>query len=150
MVEHLVTKEEVVTSLSKIRDQHALTLSAAKALHDATRASASIPPGFAKLRLDFAAASRDTLVTFQDVIERVRLSVNAQSVGLDGAIRADREMRRIYSQHLSHWSPSNIDRNYSAYRIDVAALVARIEPHIRLLEAEVYEPAAQSGLIPRA
>lgn len=125
---------------AKIRQQHINTIAAANALRDAVR-TGRLPENFGKLRMDFAIVSREILGSFQEVMNRIRPEIRSQLTGIDRVLQDERELRMLYSQHVAKWTTTSIEKDFSRYAADVCALVARVEPHLRLLEHEVYEPA---------
>lgn len=131
---------------AKIKQQHVKTLATAIALRETVR-NGSDSIEILNMRLRFSAACRETLTSFQAAINCVS-SVRCQDIPrLSYIIECDREMRRAYSEHLARWTPSAMGSDARGYMLDVCQLVARIEPHIRLLESELYEPALRIGLI---
>ncbi|WP_242122085.1 hypothetical protein [Sphingomonas lacusdianchii] len=127
---------------SKQKQLHAETIAAAHALRDAVQ-SGGIPVGFGQLRMSFAGASKDMLASVQAVMAKLDFDMRRQLPGLERVVNSERELRLIYSQHVSRWPTTAIEADFSRYAAEVCALVARVKPHTELLEKELYEPAAR-------
>ncbi len=136
----LSLETDIMSLFMIVRNNHQEIMKAANALLDAVRTNPEAPD-LGRLRMNLAHVVREKLTMQQSIFSQIDPAKRRQIAAFERVTDEDRELRLRYSQHVALWNSRTIEDDFAGYAASVEILVPRLERHLEMLEAEIYEPA---------